>query len=190
MRFKFKGFCPQFSAPTSGETMCRIGTHYWVQEWYGPTLSPYQVCWGLYFVHRRGEKNFDVVLFCFFFKFLSVTILNDKVYERHFIINALKCGNDCETAEKYGKICFYSSRRQDIPIQMKYCTQAYSMRQLLHAKFVRVRPRDDSNRPMDAIYLAMLPVLQRLGSLPTFQPFGIALIFYHGGVLNFFLLSS
>ena len=39
-----------------------------------------------------GAKNFDV--FVFFFVLMSVALLNDKVCERHFAINALEFEND------------------------------------------------------------------------------------------------
>jgi len=47
-------------------------------------------------LHMLTEaKKFDV--FCLFFN-LFLQVLNDRVYERHFAIKALECGNDLYTA--------------------------------------------------------------------------------------------
>jgi len=58
-----------------------------VQERYGPPLSLV----GLGNRTPQGAKKFDVF---YFILYLSVTLLNDKVCERHYAINALEFGND------------------------------------------------------------------------------------------------
>jgi len=52
--------------------------------------SPCQVWWGSDFARCQGPKKSN--FFC-----LSVTLLSDKVCERHFAINAAEYGNDLDT---------------------------------------------------------------------------------------------
>jgi len=71
-----------------------------MQEWYRPLLSPCQVWWG--WTSRAvgvGEKVTRFLFICF-----SVTLLNDKLCERHVAINPLEYGIDLGTVG-YGKVC-------------------------------------------------------------------------------------
>jgi len=70
------------------------------QEWYGPPVSPRQVWWGSDIARRQGAKKFHV--------FSSVTLLNDKVCERHFTISALEFGNDLDIVG-YDNVCTCAS---------------------------------------------------------------------------------
>jgi len=85
------GVCalPQtFSAP-SGETVNRTRTCFEGARMIQSSFITLEVWWARTSHAARGRKSSTFLFVC-----LSVTLLNDKVCERHFAINAMEYGND------------------------------------------------------------------------------------------------
>jgi len=80
----------KFSAPRSGETVHRRRTRFrGASKVRNSSMIYHHAKFGWVGISRAENVR------CFLFVcFLSVTILNDKVCERHFAINALEFGND------------------------------------------------------------------------------------------------